>query len=414
MQNRSSPSLVHLLALCGVFGLSVFLTLTMVTWRWEEAKWDFWKQGWVLSLAALTYPAMVGIAGRLAERLGRARQAAFACWAVSLSVWLLLIADPWAAAAAFALVGGISAWFFPAIAGLMADAGKETQAVSVPLHRRVAKYNMGWSMGNLLGFAIALTLAGYKLYWIGALILTLATCVAGIDLLRFSHLKPASKQTSETFIQDDPRIPRCATVGRFGILLGCIIGNIFFGMLLAVLTRENVAIGDSSQARTLQTIAFLTYAAGYVASFFLLSSWAGWILHPLRLLMIQQGSLLGGIALILLPFIGFVHPVGITIACLFLGLGYGSTYTASIYYSLRQGAGGASGAAGLHETFVGSGNVLGPVVGGLGVTILAPYCIPILPGGGLVALGILIAGMSFIILLFNLIMRPWKTPTPHR
>jgi MFS family permease len=117
-------------------------------------------------------------------------------------------------------------------------------------------------------------------------------------------------------------------------------------------------------ARRLASTLLTAYACGYMLSFLALAWWGGWILHPWRLWWCQGGLLLGTAGLLVMACTGGTGMPAMAMVGLLIGTGYGSAYTASLYYSLRLPV-GAARAAGWHEMSIGLGNIMGPLLAGL-------------------------------------------------
>ena len=115
--------------------------------------------------------------------------------------------------------------------------------------------------------------------------------------------------------------------------------------------------------RRLQGWYTVAYSGGYILVFALLGAWTGWILRPGRMLVLQSGLVIGTGLLAWWSWTAPVPNWGLSLCGLLVGIGFGHTYTGSLYYSMRLPV-GASRAAGLHETFLGVGNTIGPILGG--------------------------------------------------
>mgnify|MGYP003890899023 CR=1 FL=1 len=128
---------------------------------------------------------------------------------------------------------------------------------------------------------------------------------------------------------------------------------------------------EPRDAQRLAAWLLVPYALGYIACFAWLGVWTGWILRPWRMLLVQAVMPLGAGVLCAAALAGQVGPLWLTISGVLIGFGFGAIYAASLFYSLRLPA-GSSRAAGLHETFVGAGNTLGPALFGVVVACLWP------------------------------------------
>ncbi len=394
---------MRLLVCASAYGLVIFVTLTLSTWCWTRAGWSVLNQGLAISLCSLVYPALVGFAGRIADKVGRARQASLAVFCAALFVLLLLLQTPESTVACFLLITACGAWYFPAIAGLISETADTN--TDLPLYKRVGRYNLGWASGNFVGFfvSVCLALLTHQALGIGLGVGIMSLSCLGAGLFLWRHRTMPSYSTRSQQQASDPApafLGRYVLAARMGVFFGCMATSILTASLLAILSRPGVEFSTRSHQQLMQTVTFLSYSSGYIGSFLALSHWSGWIFKPICLWMLQLCVVIGALLLALLPLFGMVSLLGMVPIAVFMGIGFGAFYTASIFYSLRLPH-GASKAAGVHETFVGAGNIAGPVSGGLCITLLAGF-IPPVPGGGLFALGLIIMAVALTGILIQL------------
>jgi MFS family permease len=281
--------------------------------------------------------------------------------------------------------------------------GLESGTRPVPLHAKVSNYNMGWSLGSLAGFGLFGALASLPRqagYFLAAAAFTLVALMLRPRLGFAARLPAASGDRSSL-----PELPRLTFMSRFNLLLTCV-------MAVALVSQLEKSFGtdlELDRARRLTGICLTCYSAGFVVMFFVLGRWSGWVLRPWRLLACQSGLLLGATAFALLSFLHGTHGMhgmhgisaaGLAACGLIIGLGYGASYTGSLYYSLRLPA-GASSSAGIHETYIGAGNTVGPTLAGLFLQLWGSR-----GGWPQAGLGLYMLAFALIGLLFQLALIP--------
>lgn len=376
--------------LAGVFGLASMLIVTLCTWRWRAVGWSESQTGLFMTLGWGIYPLFVAWGGRCAERWGCQRVASLAAFGAAFSAVLMLWPSGWSAALALAIFNLTAAFYFPSVAGLVAEVGSGDRIV--PLPQRVSRYNVGWSGGNLVGIAVATALAsGFQSLEVqgplGVTVVVLTCLLAALTSACGRILPRTAGAIADDPVAgaDHPAVPTLRLAARLALGFTCIGNAALISLLLAALTQVGNAPLAEVPGRLLQSCGLLASAVGTVAGFAWLGMWHGWTMRPGRLLLVKL--LLPGCALgvVVLPHQGPVEVTSLMLACLLIGVGYAATYTASIYYSLLTRA-GAARSAGVHETFIGAGNLLGPVLGGLLLAPLAGWWAAS-QAGGLVGLG---------------------------
>jgi MFS family permease len=356
---------------------------------WE---WSAGEIGVVTMLANLCYGGLVFFGGRLADQWGRARSGILGSCIGLTGALIALLNDGPAGALAAAMFGMAgAAMFFPGSAGLFSDAASAAGGEPPPLHRKVRRYNLGWAAGNLASF-IGVGVLINQPRGIAYSVAALAFITVGTSLWRWRNLPPAPPAPSGDR-SPHPALSRLTVMYRVNLFVGCVIGM----ALMTQLAKAFVASGvDKEMAGSLVSAALSGYSTCYILMFLLLGQWTGWILKPTVLLLCQAGFLLGAIGLMLLA--GWGH-YPLAFACLCGGLfgsGYGSAYVGSIYYSLRLPH-GAGRAAGWHETFIGMGNTMGPLLSGA----FLGYVLP-----GMQGLGVFLLIAAVIMLLVQTAMIP--------
>ncbi len=377
------PSLLLLQIFNLCIGGGSYLMIASAAGVWSQGSWREWEVGLAMFTANLTYMSTVGFFGRLADSWGRTRMAIVGAGVVGLGAVTGLVPSPLAAAVATVLAFLGCAMFFPGNAGLFSDAkGPETSA-AVPLHVKVSRYNLGWSLGNVLGFGGAFLLAGSPPWWPFAAALGLSL-VPMVALARWWSLPPRPP-SPEGDRAPHAALPLLTRMGRLALALYALIGMAVISLLETCITRTP----GITDAHRLATATLAAYAVGYVLMFALLGQWSGWVLRPLRLLALQ--GFLPVAVLVLLLQASAPTVIGMAVVGLLLGFTYGAIYTGSIYYSLRLPH-GAARAASLHETFLGLGSTIGPVVamGALAWWATTGHL-------ALVGLGLYIAAMAVVV-----------------
>jgi MFS family permease len=370
------PSLRLLQGMNALVGFSQYLMMALSLTRLKAAGWTAWQIGLAMFAANLAYGGLVSFGGRLAEHWGRAKTsmagAAFGCASVILALaWDVPTA---AFAATLGCFAGAS-FFYPGCAGLFSDFEPSSGAGQEPLHRKISGYNLGWSSGNLAGFALYGLIASWDVR-LALLFPAAGFALASVLMAPWRHLPPLPPK-AEGDRSHHPALDFLIFMGRANLFIVS-IGTM---SMLALVEKALGPLADPLAARRLAGFTAAVYALGYVSMFGLLGRWRGWILKPWILWACQAGLVLGSASLIFLGLqpssLGFLPLAG-----LLLGFGYGAAYTGSLYYSLRLPE-GSSRAAGMHETFLGIGNTLGPLLGGLFLTIWAGFSTASLAGLGI-------------------------------
>jgi hypothetical protein len=337
-------------------GGGTYLMICSGQGAWSNAKWTAATVAGVMVATNLCYGGVVAQGGRLADTWGRARTALLGA-AVCLGAGLLgaLVAHPIAAAAA-AMLGFLgTAFFFPGNAGLFSDAGTGADGQQVALHVKVSRYNLGWSSGNVVGFGTGWALSALVPGYGFAVAAGFFALIIGI-LWRWRSLPPQPPAAAGDRA-DHPALGRLILTGRVGLLLFCLLGMSVISLLTTTLTNTM----SPDEARSVGTAGLTAYALGYVSMFAVLGAWSGWVMRPWRLTLLMLALPVAAAGLLWVGRGG--HPsIANVMPCTFLlGLAYGAAYTASLYYSMRLPH-GAARAASLHETFLGIGSMIGPLL----------------------------------------------------
>ncbi len=337
-------------------GMATFAVAAAV---WSAHQWPALVIGAVAAVACLCYALPVAAAGRLADRWGRPRTAMVGATIGAIAIAVpVLWPTPVAAVVAVLLSQGAQAVFFPANAGLFAEVPS-----AAPLHQRVSRYNLGWSSGCFLGFILAGVLAELPARASFALCAGLYLLVV-LLLWRWRALPAGQRASTMPVESPHPALAAFARMHRWSLLLACVGGFALITQFARAVAPVDLPPAEAEPVvRRLQGWYTVAYSGGYILVFALLGAWTGWILRPGRMLALQSGLVIGTGLLAWWSWSGEVPTWGLSLCGALVGIGFGHTYTGSLYYSLRLPV-GASRAAGLHETFLGVGNTIGPILGG--------------------------------------------------
>ncbi len=357
---------------------------------WSSAGWSAVATGASMMAANFAYGGIVSSGGRLADGWGRARTAiSGAALALVGALVAIIGASPWAAVLGTFICFAGSALFFPGNAGLFSDA-RTSVGDHVPLHTKVSRYNLGWSSGNLVGFGLAWWLADGPVgrgYWFAG---------AGFVLIAVVMLQwwalPAQALAASGDRADHPALRLLTRMGRVGLLLYCLVGMALISLLENTLAQQLAP----AVAHRMATAVLMAYAAGYFSGFVLLGAWSGWVMRPWRLWLLASGMVAAAAGFIVCGTTQHLSVAPLAGCGALLGLAFSAVYTASLYYSLRLPH-GAARAAGLHETYLGIGATLGPLLCGLFISGWS---------NALTGLGVYIAGGALVVLGWQLTQIP--------
>lgn len=320
---------------------------------------------------------LANLGGRLSDRLGRRILVVMGPLIFSISSFLATQATEVGHILVLAGFNGLGmAIFWPSFQAWVADSQTGSN-----LARNIGSFNMSWTAANLLGP----TLSG--------ILFTLHTrvpfLVAGVLSFMLFFVLRASigdrvpqpvKEKSVDF--QGAEDPVCGKTFLYAIWIAnfaswFILGNLRYQF--PKLARD-MAMSPSTIGLLLSCVGFSQFLG-----FFLLRGSARWHFKKSFLLGAQ---LLGGAGLLLISF--FSRPLVFASSFILIGLCASLTYYSSLYYSIcllkRKGKG-----TGLHESILGSGVVLGPLLGGIVAYsggLRAPYalCLAVLLGAIVVEL----------------------------
>jgi MFS family permease len=318
--------------------------------------------GTVPAVASIVYIVMTQVAGSWSDRIGRHRLTLVGCVSLALSAVLAWRAPSLAAlAAAMPLLGLGSSLYWPPIQAAVGDL-----STGGGLGRNTGGFNAAWCSGKAFGyFACGLILARVSF---GAAFLAGVVLVAGAFLsLPWRAEEPAGSVPAERPPEADAmakdadwppereralyrRMAWTANFAAYGAT----------GVLNHQLPKWFTTLGwGEGRFGLFLGAVFLSQTAAFA----LLGARVRFSYSVRRLLLPQAGACL---VMLTLPA---WRAYGILLALApVLGFAFAMCYTASIYASLHTES-GKGRFAGIHESLVGAGTFLMPLVGGLAVRI---------------------------------------------
>jgi MFS family permease len=323
--------------------------------------------GLVGTLASLVHMSMAHLMGGLSDRLGRRRLIIAAPLIFSATCLLMTqVREVWIILALSVVNGLCLSIYWPSLQAWIAD-----RQTGSGLARDIGSFNMSWTAATLAGPILSGSL--YSLY-AGLPFLVAAGIALMLFLLVFTTVHERGLSSTETVERQDRetshwhrRFLFAAWVANFASWF--ILGNARyqFPKLARELNIPPHIIG--------LLIGFLGFAL--FSSFFLLRRTDRWHFRRIFLFGAQALGLMG-ISLIIVSN----EPAHFALAFVMIGLCCSVTYYSSLYYAVhllkKKGKG-----SGLHESILGGGAVLGPILGGVAAQyagLRAPYalCIAVL------------------------------------
>ena len=323
--------------------------------------------GLVGTLAALVHMSMAHLMGGLSDRLGRRRLIIAAPVIFSVSCLLMTqVREIWVILALSLVNGFCLSIYWPSLQAWIAD-----RQTGTGLARDIGSFNMSWTAATLAG--PMLSGAFYSLYT-GLPFLVAAGIALLLFLLVFTTVRDNGRSSSERTepVDTETRIWQrsflhAAWVANFASWF--IMGNARyqFPKLARELNIPPHLIG--------LVLGFLGLAL--FLGFFLLRRTDQWFFVR-NFLFGAQVLALVGILLIVVSNEAYLF----ALAFIMIGLSCSVTYYSSLYYAVhllkKKGKG-----SGLHESILGGGAVLGPILGGVAAQyagLRAPYllCIVVL------------------------------------
>jgi MFS family permease len=327
--------------------------------------------GLIGTISASVHMVLAHLAGRLSDRFGRRTLIVAGPLIFGISCLLMTQIGGVKGILALAALNGVSmAIFWPAFQAWIAESQN-----GVGLARNIGSFNMSWTASHLIGPTLSGLLFGLYSrlpFWLAA-----ALCLSLFSVMRASVSERTSQAPKE--IKPLPSGPEESIPGRT-FLYAVWISNFasFFILGNARYQFPKLAMELTLSPSMIGLLMSCLGLALFLGFFFLRGS-ERWHFNKYYLL---GGQLLAAFGLLLIFF--FSHPLVFASAFLMLGLCASLTYYSSLYYTVclmkKKGKG-----AGLHESILGSGVVMGPLLGGImahSAGLRAPYmlCLLVLAG----------------------------------
>jgi len=327
--------------------------------------------GLIGTITASVHMALANLAGRLSDRFGRRVLMITGPLLFGISCLLMTQMGNVKGILALAALNGLGmAIFWPAFQAWIAESQNGSG-----LARNIGSFNMSWTASHIIGPTLAgflFTLNSRFPFWMAAVLCT---------LLFLTMRASAYERTPQPQKQIEPLPPEVEEskhgknflyaiwIANFASFF--ILGNARyqFPKLAREMTMSPYAIG------LLMSCIGLAQFLG----FFLLRGSERWHFKKFYL---GGAQLLAAVGLLLIY--SFSRQWVFALAFIMLGLCASLTYYSSLYYAVRLMKKKGQG-TGLHESILGSGVVMGPLLGGIAAYIVglhAPYilCLAVLAG----------------------------------
>jgi MFS family permease len=335
--------------------------------------------GLIGTVTASVHMTLANLGGRLSDRLGRRILMVAGPFIFAISCLLTTQAGKVFHILALAGLNGIGmAIFWPSFQAWVADS-----PVGSNLARNIGSFNMSWTASQFIGP----TLSGFLFslhprvpFWVAA----------GLSFFLFLLLRASVSDQSPQPARTGAKLPLGSedSDGGMGFLYAIWIANFASWFILGNLRYQfpklarDMAISPSMIGLLLSCVGFSQFLG-----FFFLRGSDRWHFKKSYLLGAQFRS---ASALLLIFF--FPQKLIFASAFILIGLSVSLTYYSSLYYSVRLLKRKGKG-TGLHESILGSGVVLGPLLGGvvaLSVGPRAPYvlCLAVLAVAVVMELGL--------------------------
>ena len=333
--------------------------------------------GLIGTITASVHMVLANLGGRLSDRVGRRILVVTGPLIFSISSFLATQATEVGHILVLAGFNGLGmAIFWPSFQAWVAD-----HQTGSNLARNIGSFNMSWTAANFLGPTLSGIL--FSLYP------RVPFLVAGVlSFMLFFLLRASVGERVPQAVTERSAVPQEAEGPDWGrtFLYAIWIANFTSWFILGNLRYQFPKLARD-MAMSPSTIGLLLSCVGFsqFLGFFLLRGSDRWHFKKSFLLGAQ---LLGAAGLLLISF--FSRPLVFASSFILIGLCASLTYYSSLYYSVRLLKRKGKG-TGLHESILGSGVVLGPLLGGIVAYsggLRAPYvlCLAVLAGATLVEL----------------------------
>lgn len=307
---------------------------------------DYGDLGAIGATGSLAYSAGCFFAGSLADRIGYRRVMTLCSLGMALVFGAYLVVDQLWQLFAIALAGGLcSSGFWPP---LQAWLGKGKGRRSLLL--AVGRFNVAWSLGFLVGPALAGTLYAHGAAYVFGMAAGLAALLPlGLLFLPLREPEPETTPADTASLAASRLFLPIAWVANFATFFAN-------GTVRSLFPKFATDLGV---APDLLGVLIALIGLTQTTAFLLVSRTESW---QFRLGPLTAVQLLAAAGLCTLAF--GASPATFAIGLLIQGALVAATFTASIFYSLHaEGPGGQR--TGIHEGIVGSGFLVGPLAGGL-------------------------------------------------
>jgi len=325
--------------------------------------------GLIGTISASVHMILANLAGRLSDRFGRRALMVAGPLIFGISCLLMTQIGGVEGILSLAALNGVSmAIFWPAFQAWIAESQN-----GAGLARNIGSFNMSWTASHLIGPTLSGLLFGLHSrlpFWLAA-----ALCISLFLVMRASVSERIPQPQKE--IESVPSEPEESSQGR-AFLYAIWIANFasFFILGNARYQFPKLAMELTMSPYMIGMLMSCVGLAQFLGFFFLRGS-ERWHFNKSYLLAAQ---LLAAFGLLLIFF--FSQQLIFASAFVMLGLCASLTYYSSLYYTVRLMKRKGKG-TGLHESILGSGVVLGPLLGGImahSAGLRAPYilCVVVL------------------------------------
>lgn len=313
------------------------------------------------AVGALVYSLGVIVVGRMADRFNKRTILLLGCALFAAAYLVLPFLKTTAQILIVYIFGSASmSMFWPVLQSWLSQGLNKHN-----LMRSLTIFNVSWCGGLMLGFLSAGFLFSLNPKLPFALGVVLIACAA--VLLYRQPLKPAASAGAGA--ADEPEEKRPANYKAFLYAAWCanFVSWFIIGIMRNLFPKLGTELGFSTGV--IGTLIFIITLAQTVM-FFVLGKTHRWHYKLGLLVLFQAFAMIG---LVAVTFFSNVACLGG--AMILLGLSAGMTYFSSIFYSL-YGSTAKGKHSGIHEAFLGTGGLFGPLAGGLlaaNLNIRAPY-----------------------------------------